>query len=215
MAQTPATAPVWVLLRCAPMDALELLRLEAETIWGRDPDGLGSGTVFAAATTYDGRTELLDGHADVRPETPTTVAVARCWTLSPRSQLPPVPSGLSLVHERRDLRPPARWAPDDWRSLLSGEHGPWAALADEDQVVSLAHCARLTERAAEVGVQTKDGHRGRGLASMVVRAWAALLAPHDKVLFYSAFEDNSASHRVAAKCGAEPLGMLSRLAVRG
>jgi RimJ/RimL family protein N-acetyltransferase len=181
------------------MDTLEMLRLEAETIWGRDPDGLGSGTLFATATTYDGRTELLDGHADVRPETPTVVSVARCWTLAPQSRLPPAPPGLSLVHEQ--LRPQASW------------DGPWAALTDEGRVVSLAHCARLTDRAAEVGVRTEDAYKGRGLASVVVHAWAALFARTNKVLFYSAFEDNKASHRVAAKCGAEPLGMLCRLGI--
>jgi hypothetical protein len=183
------------------MDALEMLRLEAETIWGRDPDGLGSGTLFATATTYDGRTELLDGHADARPETPTAVSVARCWTLTPQPRLPPAPPGLSLVYEQRDLRPPACWA------------GPWAALAAEGRVVSLAHCARLTDRAAEVGVRTEDAYKGRGLAPVVVRAWAALFANDNRVLFYSAFEDNKPSHRVAAKCGAEPLGMLCRLGI--
>jgi RimJ/RimL family protein N-acetyltransferase len=195
------------------VDALELLRLEAETIWGKDSAGLGSGTVFATATTYDGRTDVLDGHADVTPETPSAMSAARCWTLTPPSQLPPTPPGFSLVYERRDLRPPARWEPDEWRSLLSGEHGPWAALAHDEQVVSLARCARLTERAAEVGVQTEDGYRGRGLASVVVRAWATLLAADSRVLFYSAFEDNTASHRVAAKCDAQPLGMLCRLSI--
>jgi RimJ/RimL family protein N-acetyltransferase len=196
------------------VDALELLRLEAETIWGSDSDGLGSGTVFATATTYDGRTDVLDGHADVKPETPSAMSAARCWRLTPPPHLPPAPPGFSLVHERRDLRPPTRWKPEEWRLLLSGEHGPWAALAHDEQVVSLARCARLTEQAAEVGVHTEDAYRGRGLASVVVRAWATLLAPDNKVLFYSAFEDNTASHQVAAKCGAQPLGMLCRLSIR-
>jgi RimJ/RimL family protein N-acetyltransferase len=200
------------------MDALDTLRLEAATIWGRDTGdagGLANGTVFVTARTYDGRTAVIKGHADVTPGTPTVVSVERCWTLTPEPRLPPAPPGLSLVHEPRDLTPPAGWDDGDWRALMSGEHGPWAALADGDQVVSLAHCARLTERAAEVGVQTEDAHRGRGLAPVVVRAWAVLLAPAGKVLFYSALEDNRASHRVAAKSGGTPVGMLCRVAVSG
>jgi RimJ/RimL family protein N-acetyltransferase len=181
------------------VDALELLRLEAETIWGRDSGVLGSGTVFATATTYDGRTEVLAGHAEVRPETTAVISAARCWTLTPASRLPLAPPGFSLVHDRR--------------SLLSGERGPWAALVQGGQVVSLAHCARLTGLAAEVGVRTEAAYQGRGLAAVVVRAWATLLASDEKVLFYSAFEDNHASHRVAARCGAEPLGMLCRLGI--
>jgi GNAT acetyltransferase-like protein len=195
------------------VDALELLRLEAETIWGRDAGGLGCGTVFATATTYDGRTEFLDGHAEATPETPAIVTAARCWTLTPAAQLPSAPIGLSLVHDRRDLRAPIGWEPDEWRRLLSGESGPWAALVDGDQVVSLARCARLTERAAEVGVRTQDAYQGRGLASVVVRAWAVLVAVNGRVLFYSALADNRASHRVAVKCDAEPLGLLCRLGI--
>ncbi len=195
------------------MDALELLRLEAETIWDRDAGGLGCGTVFATATTYDGRTEFLDGHAVATPETPAIITAARCWTLTPPARLPSAPPGLSLVHDRRDLRAPTGWDPDEWRRRLSGEYGPWAALVREDQVVSLARCARLTERAAEIGVRTQDAYQGRNLASVVVRAWAALVAADGRVLFYSALADNSASHRVAAKCGAEPLGLLCRLGI--
>ncbi|WIX76135.1 hypothetical protein QRX50_32295 [Amycolatopsis carbonis] len=64
--------------------------------------------------------------------------------------------------------------------------------------MSLAHCARLTAEAAEVGVQTAGSHRGRGLAAVVVRVWTALFAPGERMLFYSAFETNESSHRVAA-----------------
>ncbi|MEV4313393.1 GNAT family N-acetyltransferase [Actinocrispum sp. NPDC049592] len=195
------------------MDPLELLRLEAETIWGREAGGLGCGTVFATATTFDGRTELLDGHPEITPETPAIITAARCWILTPPARLPSAPPGLALVHDHRDLRAPTGWDPDEWRLLLAGERGPWAALVDDDDVVSLARCARLTERAAEVGVRTQDAYQGRGLASIVVRAWAKLVAADGRVLFYSALADNHASHRVAAKCGAEPLGLLCRLGI--
>nr|WP_228001023.1 GNAT family N-acetyltransferase [Nocardia australiensis] len=91
---------------------------------------------------------------------------------------------------------------------MSGNHGPWAAITDGDRAVSLAHCARLTDRAAEVGVETNEAHRGCGLAATAVNAWADQLAARDLILFYSADEDNIASHRVAQKCKATPLGHL-------
>lgn len=194
-----------------PVDALELLELEAETIWSQTPDGLGSGTVCVLAATYDGRSNLLAGAARLTPLHPTAITAARCWTLTPGPPLPPVPPGLALVSEGKDARPPTGWEPDEWQSLLTGERGPWAALAEGDHVVSLAHSARLTDRAAEVGVQTEDGYQGRALASLVVRAWTNLMAGTGRVLFYSAFEANIASHRVAETCGAVPIGMLCRL----
>lgn len=196
------------------MDDLDLLRLEADTIWGRDEGGVGDGTVFVTVTTYDGRAEVLDGHAEVTPGTPTAMNVERSWVLTSSPRLPAAPAGLSLVHEPRDLDVPTHWEADEWALLMSGAAGPWAALVDGARVVSIAHCARWTERAAEVGVRTEDAWRGRGLAPVVVRAWTALLAGHNKVLFYSAAEENVASHRVAARCGGRPLGVLCQLSLR-
>ncbi|ONI76009.1 hypothetical protein ALI144C_35430 [Actinosynnema sp. ALI-1.44] len=188
--------------------------MEADTIWGREPGGVGGDTVFVTVTTYDGQVEVIDGHAELSPTTPTAVNLERSWVLASPTHLPQPPTGLSLVREPCDLQPPASWAADEWALLMSGQAGPWAALVEGGHVVSLAHCARWTERAAEVGVRTEDGYRGRGLAPVVVRAWATLLADHDKVLFYSAAEENVASHRVAAKCDGRPLGRLCQVHLR-
>jgi predicted GNAT family acetyltransferase len=97
---------------------------------------------------------------------------------------------------------------------MRGQDGPWAALVEDDQVVSLAHCARLTDLAAEVGVQTEDAHRGQGLAAVAVAGWVQRMRPQGRRLFYSALEANDASHRVAGKCRATPLGRLIRLYVK-
>ncbi|ALG09460.1 hypothetical protein AOZ06_23395 [Kibdelosporangium phytohabitans] len=191
-----------------------MLRLEADTIWGREPGGIACDTVFVTVTTYDGRAEVIDGQAVVASGTPTAMSVARSWVLPSPPTPPSAPAGYSLVHEPRDLRRPVSWDADEWALLMSGAAGPWAAVVDGDEVASLAHCARWTERAAEVGVRTEDPYQRRGLAPVVARAWATLLADHGKVLFYSADEDNTASHRVAAKCDARPLGLLCQLSLR-
>ena len=190
------------------VDAHALLRLEAQTIWGWERGRLSSDTVVATLMTYDGRFEILPGAVTLAESTTVQVSVCRCWLLTATSPQR-VPSGLDLHHRLGVLAPPARWSDEDWHDLMRGVHGPWVALAAGQQVVSLAHCARLTNTAAEVGVQTEKDLLGRGLAGVVVSAWAELMdGPH--TLLYSAVEDNTASHRVADKLGAVPLGRIAR-----
>lgn len=192
------------------MEPLDLLRLEAETIWGLDGGALGSGTVAVTALTYDGQCLLIQGKAEPDEERALQSSVARCWLLKDGAPLK-TPVGLRLVHHPEKFTPPARWSPEEWRQLMDGTLGPWTALVDDHQVVSLAHSARITTQAAEVGVQTEESWQGRGLAPIVVNAWAGLMRESGRTLFYSAFEANVASHRVAVKCAVTPLGLLSRI----
>lgn len=192
------------------MDALTLLRLEAETIWPTVDGGLGDDTIAVTALTYGGHSMMIAGATPLLPESTVVTTIARCWLLD-RTALYAVPPGLRLVSTAGSYRPPSRWSTEEWESLMDGKQGPWVALAQDDRVLSLAHCARLSDRAAEVGVQTEDEARGRGLASVTVSAWTELMRHRELTLFYSAFETNEASHRVAAKCNAIPLGRLSRI----
>jgi hypothetical protein len=106
------------------------------------------------------------------------------------------------------LRPVEGWGRDEWRSLLSGALGPWAAAALGGRVVSLCHCARLTERGAEAGVWTDKAHRRLGYAASVSAAWASLLADTGRVLFYSTSAENKSSQRVAARLELQPIGWM-------
>ncbi|WP_132291816.1 GNAT family N-acetyltransferase [Kribbella sp. VKM Ac-2568] len=200
------------------MDALKVLQLEAETIWPPVEDGLGAGglgddTIAVTAVTYDGQSITIAGATPLSPDTAVGASLARCWLLE-RTTSCAAPPGLRLVSTAGSYQPPSRWSTTEWDSLMNGDQGPWVALVHGDRVQSLAHCARLTKRAAEVGVQTEDEARGRGLASVTVSAWAELMRQRDLVLFYSALEANQSSHRVAAKCHATPLGRLSRVFVQ-
>lgn len=192
------------------MDALKVLQLEAETIWPPVDGGLGDGTIAVTAVTYDGPSITIAGATPLAPDSAVGVSIARCWLLESTTSYA-VPPGLRLVSTAGPYRPPSRWSADEWDGLMNGDQGPWVALVEGEQVLSLAHCARLTDRAAEVGVQTEDQARGRGLASVTVLAWTELMRQRDLTLFYSAFEANRASHRVAAKCRATPLGSLTRV----
>ncbi len=190
------------------VDALSLLRLESQTIWGSKHDRLGSNTIVAITMTYAGRVETLLGEARVTPGASMQTSICRSWLLRPFLG-GRIPAGLVMHTRPAALLPPARWNAAEWQQLLDGLEGPWAALAVDQQVVSLAHCARLSDTAAEVGVQTQDSMQGKGLAALVVATWIDQMGA-SRHLFYSAMEENAASHRVVTKVGGVPLGRIAR-----
>jgi RimJ/RimL family protein N-acetyltransferase len=101
----------------------------------------------------------------------------------------------------------ANWSPDEWQQLLNGDFGPWAVAMVGKQIISICHsAARLTDRGAEAGVWTDPDFRGRGHAAAVTAAWASLLAPSGRHLFYSHSSTNLSSQRVAARLGLRPIG---------
>jgi hypothetical protein len=104
--------------------------------------------------------------------------------------------------------PPDGWSPDEWRDLMDGALGPWAAAGEGDQVVALCHSARLTDRGAEAGVWTAPGHRGQGLAASVTAAWSALFDRGEWHLFYSTSADNFSSQNVARRLRLRPIGWI-------
>jgi hypothetical protein len=103
------------------------------------------------------------------------------------------------------------WSVDDWNQLLDGTLGPWAVAAADDRVISLCHCARRTDDAAEAGVSTSPDFRGQGHAAAVTAAWASLLAHSGRRLFYSTSADNLSSQRVAARLNLRPIGWTWKL----
>lgn len=78
---------------------------------------------------------------------------------------------------------------------------PVVALVEDQVAVSLCFSARLTEHAAEAGVETRETHRGRGYASAVVTAWACAIRATGRIPLYSTSWDNDASRAVARKLG--------------
>jgi RimJ/RimL family protein N-acetyltransferase len=102
---------------------------------------------------------------------------------------------------------PGNWAHDKWDELLDGALGPWAMAVVDGRVVSICHTPRpMTERAAECGVWTHPDYRGRGYAAEVTAAWADVLRPSGRYLFYSTDAQNLSSQRVAARLQLRPIG---------
>jgi hypothetical protein len=118
-------------------------------------------------------------------------------------------------HPRRDaLRDanPGNWLPVEWDELLDGRLGPWTMVLDGDRAVSICHTpGPLRPRGAECGVWTQPGFRGRGYAAATAIAWAAILRPTGRILFYSTDADNRSSQRVAERLQLRPIGWTWRL----
>ena len=114
------------------------------------------------------------------------------------------------------LRAGPRAVPVTHPALLHPELAPWGpelalrrpcfGVMDGGLVVSICCCARTTPEAAEAGVETATGYRGRGLAAKAVSAWAEAVIASGRVAFYSTSRENLASQAVARKLGATEFG---------
>jgi RimJ/RimL family protein N-acetyltransferase len=104
-------------------------------------------------------------------------------------------------------RNPGNWSLDEWAELIEGRLGPWAMATIGGRVVSICHTPRaMTARAAECGVWTAPGFRGHGHAAAVTAAWAELVEPTGRHLFYSTDAGNHSSRRVAARLRLREIG---------
>ncbi|MDP3867160.1 GNAT family N-acetyltransferase [Phenylobacterium sp.] len=83
---------------------------------------------------------------------------------------------------------------------------PWVVALEGDTIAAMAFAARIGPRAAETGVYTFPGFRGRGLAAAVTAAWSNLTELADRPLFYSTQTTNVSSQRVAARLGLPQFG---------
>jgi RimJ/RimL family protein N-acetyltransferase len=88
------------------------------------------------------------------------------------------------------------------KSILD-ERSPVVAVVSDGQAVSACYSARKTQDAAEAGVATLEGYRGRGFAVATVAAWAHAVLESGLTPLYSTSWDNHASRAVAAKLGLE------------
>ena len=109
---------------------------------------------------------------------------------------------------------PGNWHPVEWDELLEGRLGPWAIATEGEIVVSICHTpGPVTARKAECGVWTHPAFRGRGHAAAVTAAWAEIMRPSGRYLFYSTDAENLSSQRVARRLRLEPVGWTWRLAL--
>lgn len=88
-----------------------------------------------------------------------------------------------------------------WTADEVPDRAPICAVTEGDAAISVCFCARFSEAAAEAGVETAEGFRGRGLAPLVTTAWAAAIQAAGRLPLYSTSWSNSQSLAVARKLG--------------
>jgi hypothetical protein len=112
------------------------------------------------------------------------------------------PSGAIVeVHDEETLQRHFRgWMPGE----IAGGRSPALAIVDGGHPVSICFCARRSDVAAEAGLDTAEGYRGRGYAPRVTAAWARAIRASGLIPLYSTGWANKASLAVARKLGLVP-----------
>ena len=149
------------------------------------------------------------GRIELRPASGPSYLIPETVTF--RSELSLVRSDGNDVAVLRGANP-GNWGVQEWEQLLDGLLGPWVVAMHNGEVISLCHTPASSARGAEAGTWTRPEFRGQGHAAAVTAAWAALMRPSGRVLFYSTSRTNVSSQRVAARLGLRPIGWLWQLA---
>ncbi len=112
------------------------------------------------------------------------------------------PTGVEVVM----VEPSMRFSGDRFTWLVDELElcHPAFVVLDGDRIVSLCHSSRNTPVAAEAGVETLEGYRGRGYAVAVVAAWAREVRAQGRIPLYSTHWENLASQGVARRLGLIP-----------
>ena len=97
----------------------------------------------------------------------------------------------------------AHLLPADYADVSAAieDFAPCIAIVEDSKAVSICHSARLTEFAAEAGLETLASYRGRGYATQVSKAWALAVRESGRLPLYSTSWENTASQAVAKRLG--------------
>jgi GNAT superfamily N-acetyltransferase len=146
----------------------------------------------SVAEIYDELAALL---GTLAPVTDREVGIGYEFTEPPR---PPHPEVIELGEGREAEE---LFAPFAAEGPLLDPIRPFFVILRDGAVVSSCYSARLTDLAAEAGVDTDDEYRGRGFAAAVVNAWRVAIEAGGRTPLYSATDDNTSSRAVARRLG--------------
>ena len=86
-----------------------------------------------------------------------------------------------------------------WTADELPERSPILGIVEHDEVVSVCFCARRSALAAEAGLETAPGFRGRGFGARAAAAWARAVRDSGRLPLYSTSWNNAASLAVARR----------------
>ncbi len=88
-----------------------------------------------------------------------------------------------------------------WTEEELPKRSPIVAVFEDNKPASICFCARVSEMAAEAGVETAPEFRGYGLAGIATSAWAAEIRESGRTPVYSTSWNIKPSLVVARKLG--------------
>ncbi len=88
---------------------------------------------------------------------------------------------------------------DGWTAEEVPGRMPMMGVVEDGRIRSVCFCSRISETAAEAGVETAQEFRGRGLAGLVTTAWARAIIASGRNPVYSTSWTNGPSLAVARK----------------
>ena len=126
-----------------------------------------------------------------------------------RELLPHFPDDIAVSSQAVRLTTANREAARETFHFLHDESADWPpcfVMVVDGRAVSACHTSRLTDQAAEAGVDTLADYRGRGYAAIVTAAWGAAVCESGRIPIYSTGWSNLASQGVARRLGLRLIG---------
>jgi len=83
---------------------------------------------------------------------------------------------------------------------------PCYMVMENDIAVSVCFSARISDKAAEAGIETLEGYRGKGYAIRAASSWAQAICQSQRIPIYSTSWDNYSSQSVANRLRLRHIG---------
>lgn len=121
-------------------------------------------------------------------------------------------AGASRLGRENASKVAQQLTPGDWERIetfpINGveyytqiDKRPLIGVIDAGKLVCLAHSARRTEEACELGIDTLPEARRKGYALATTIVWTQAILSEGLIPLYSALAENSASLQLAKACG--------------
>lgn len=134
-------------------------------------------------------------------------------------QVPDIPEGFRLQPVNKDniyklegrIKPDFSW--DNNEDFLS--KGIGLLLTKDDEPAAWAFSAAVSDTEIDIGVETNEKYRGKGLSTIVASSMADVVLKQGKTPVWACDSNNIASQKVALKAGFEKIGECTTVVLKG